>query len=232
MIKRGGSPSHPDLPSRQDIRDSIGAIAKAVHRKDDLAIGAVLAGGSNSGHWSCADTAEQDLGQVLQILRRDREHAREPLRLLARAWMAKLERVAGELLMDAVRVLRSREQLADLRWPGHRPILPSRPDGIRSPRTLHVVSEHLTIEIGGLIFESDDHDDEGDVLYVSRGEPQPAAYAALTPEGHAIRYGAGGEVIGVTIINARFILNLDGHLKISLPHEVRIGERALSSVLA
>src|ERR1700734_2375261 len=45
-----------------------------------------------------------------------------------------------------------------------------------------------------------------------------AADAVLTPEGHGVRYGPNGEVIGVTIINARWLLERDGHLTIRVPH--------------
>jgi hypothetical protein len=41
-----------------------------------------------------------------------------------------------------------------------------------------------------------------------------AADAVLTPEGHGVRYGPDGEVIGVTIINAKWLLERDGHLTI------------------
>jgi hypothetical protein len=35
-------------------------------------------------------------------------------------------------------------------------------------------------------------------------------------------------VIGVTIINARFILSRDGHITITLPHQVRVDEDVLA----
>ena len=60
------------------------------------------------------------------------------------------------------------------------------------------------------------------------GANGPASDAALTPEGHGIRYRLGGEVIGVTIINARFILSRDGHITITLPHQVRVDEDVLA----
>ena len=91
--------------------------------------------------------------------------------------------------------------------------------------------DRLNIEINGLVFDRADYDADGDVLYLARGEEVPASDAALTPEGHGIRYGSDGEVIGVTIINARFILDRDGHITITLPHEVRVDEDALAAAL-
>jgi uncharacterized protein YuzE len=69
----------------------------------------------------------------------------------------------------------------------------------------------LNIEIEGLIFDRADYDADGDVLYLARGESSEAADAALTPEGHGVRYDDDGKVIGVTIVNARWLLERDGH---------------------
>lgn len=92
------------------------------------------------------------------------------------------------------------------------------------------MKDGLSIAFGGLIFDQADYDADGDVLYLARGEGGPASDAALTPEGHGIRYGPDGEVIGVTIINARFILDCDGHT-ITLPPEVRLHEGVLAPAL-
>jgi uncharacterized protein YuzE len=91
--------------------------------------------------------------------------------------------------------------------------------------------DQLSIKIDGLVFDHADYDADGDVLYLSRGVGGAASDAALTPEGHGIRYGRGGEVIGVTIINARSVLERDGHVTITLPHEVRVGQDALAAAL-
>lgn len=90
----------------------------------------------------------------------------------------------------------------------------------------------MNIKIDRLIFDRANYDAEGDVLYLARGESGDAADAALTPEGHGVRYNAEGQVMGVTIINARWALDRDGHLTITLPHEVRIDAHALAGALA
>ena len=91
--------------------------------------------------------------------------------------------------------------------------------------------ERLNIKIDGLTFDRADYDAENDVLYLARGKTHGASDAALTPEGHGVRYGADGTVIGVTIINARLILDRDGHVTITVPREVTLDERTLASAL-
>jgi len=47
-----------------------------------------------------------------------------------------------------------------------------------------------------------DYDAEGDVLYISFGEPQPADDSDVTDEGIVIRTRLG-KIVGLTILNAR-----------------------------
>jgi uncharacterized protein YuzE len=47
-----------------------------------------------------------------------------------------------------------------------------------------------------------DYDDEGDVLYISFGEPQAADDSDVTDEGVVIRTRLG-KIVGLTILNAR-----------------------------
>jgi uncharacterized protein YuzE len=90
----------------------------------------------------------------------------------------------------------------------------------------------MNIKIDGLVFDRASYDADGDVLYLARGESAAASDAALTPEGHGIRYDAERRVMGVTIINARLLLERDGHLTITLPHEVRVEADDLASALS
>jgi uncharacterized protein YuzE len=46
------------------------------------------------------------------------------------------------------------------------------------------------------------YDAEGDVLYVSFGEPRPAEDAEMDEQGVITRFGADGEVVGYTVIDA------------------------------
>jgi len=90
----------------------------------------------------------------------------------------------------------------------------------------------VNVKINGLVFDRANYDADGDVLYLARGESAEAADAALTPEGHGVRYDAGGQVMGVTIINARWLLDRDGHFTITLPREVRVDAHDLAGALS
>jgi uncharacterized protein YuzE len=89
----------------------------------------------------------------------------------------------------------------------------------------------MNIKIDDLIFDHGHYDAESDVLYLSRGETGHASDAALTPEGHGVRYDDAGEVIGVTIIDAQRIIHRDGYLTITLPHSVRVEADELAAAL-
>jgi len=90
----------------------------------------------------------------------------------------------------------------------------------------------VNVKINGLVFDRANYDVEGDVLYLARGETTEASDAALTPEGHGIRYDSEGHVIGVTIINARRLLERDAHVTITLPQEVQVAAGDLAGALS
>jgi uncharacterized protein YuzE len=90
----------------------------------------------------------------------------------------------------------------------------------------------MNVKIDDLIFDRGHYDAEGDVLYLGRGDTNHASDAALTPEGHGVRYDDQGEVISVTIINARRIVEHDGYLTITLPHSVRVEAGELAAALS
>jgi hypothetical protein len=54
----------------------------------------------------------------------------------------------------------------------------------------------VSIKINGLTFDRANYDADGDVLYLARGESREAADAALTPEGHGVRYDDRGTSSG------------------------------------
>ncbi|MBV8945896.1 MAG: DUF2283 domain-containing protein, partial [Solirubrobacterales bacterium] len=89
----------------------------------------------------------------------------------------------------------------------------------------------MNVKINGLVFDRAKYDADGDVLYLARGETTAAADADLTPDGHGIRYDSEGQVIGVTIINARWLLERDGHITITLPQEVQVAAGDLAGAL-
>jgi uncharacterized protein YuzE len=86
------------------------------------------------------------------------------------------------------------------------------------------------IKIGGIEFDNHSYDEEADVLYLSVGQPQVPAETDPTPEGHAVDFDADGNVIGMIIINLRFLLERDGELKITWP-EAHVPREEFAAVL-
>jgi uncharacterized protein YuzE len=74
----------------------------------------------------------------------------------------------------------------------------------------------MTIRLGHLEFDHVVYDADSDVLYLSVGEPRPAAESEATAEGHAIRYDANGEIVGITIVNAKWLIERNGRIEIPL----------------
>lgn len=60
------------------------------------------------------------------------------------------------------------------------------------------------------------YESTGDVLYLSAPADDKLAAAQETPEGHAVRLDADGQVTHITAINARWLLDRDGELVATL----------------
>jgi uncharacterized protein YuzE len=87
------------------------------------------------------------------------------------------------------------------------------------------------IDIAGIQFDQHTYDAKGDVLYLHVGTPQAAAETDATPEGHAVRFNAAGEIIGITLVNARWLLDRDGKLDITLPQHIEVAAQTISPAL-
>ena len=91
--------------------------------------------------------------------------------------------------------------------------------------------EPLNIRIGPLAFDHADYDADGDVLYLHVGEPRPGE-GEETPEGHVLRFVPGThKIIGLTVINARHVLNRDGRLIVTVPETVEASAEDLAAAL-
>lgn len=91
--------------------------------------------------------------------------------------------------------------------------------------------EAVNIHIGPLVFDHADYDAEGDVLYLHVGDPQPAE-GEETPEGHVLRYAPGTQtIVGLTVINARRVLDRHGRLIVTVPETVEASAEQLASAL-
>jgi uncharacterized protein YuzE len=89
----------------------------------------------------------------------------------------------------------------------------------------------VTIHIGPLVFDHADYDPEGDVLYLHVGAPQ-AGEGEETPEGHVLRFAPGTQrIVGLTIINAKHVIDRDGRLVVTVPEPVEASADELAPAL-
>jgi uncharacterized protein YuzE len=73
----------------------------------------------------------------------------------------------------------------------------------------------MSITIASIEFDHHAYDERGDLLYVSVGEPRVPAETDAMPEGHAIDFDADDNVVGMVLVNLRFLVNRDGELRIT-----------------
>ena len=86
--------------------------------------------------------------------------------------------------------------------------------------------------IGGIAFDDVTYDREGDVLYLWAGIPRRPAFDDASPEGHYLQFGENGELIAITIVNARRIREREGKVVVTLPDGSRLETTDLGHVLA
>jgi uncharacterized protein YuzE len=78
----------------------------------------------------------------------------------------------------------------------------------------------MTVRIANIDFDRVDYDAGADVLYLAADDPALAVEFDETPEGHAVRFDATGRLIGITIVNARRLLDQNGEIRITLPETI------------
>ena len=76
------------------------------------------------------------------------------------------------------------------------------------------------------------YDAKGDVLYLHRADPKEVVDFDESPEGHHLRFDAGGTLIGVTILNAKWLLENEGRIVLTLPERIEVRPEALNDALA
>ena len=86
--------------------------------------------------------------------------------------------------------------------------------------------------IGGIAFNDVTYDREGDVLYLCAGKPRSPADDDASPEGHYLQFGENGELIALTIVNARWLAESEGKIVVTLPDGSRLETAGLGAVLA
>jgi uncharacterized protein YuzE len=78
----------------------------------------------------------------------------------------------------------------------------------------------MSLTFAGIEFASSHYDPRGDVLYLTVSGYQGPPWDALCgDEGHNVEFDESGRVIAITIVGARWWLERDGELRITLPTE-------------
>jgi uncharacterized protein YuzE len=71
--------------------------------------------------------------------------------------------------------------------------------------------------IATIDFDTAHYDRDADVLYLSVGDPARAVDFDETPEGHALRYDASGDLIGIAIVGARKLVDEHRDVHVQVP---------------
>jgi uncharacterized protein YuzE len=90
----------------------------------------------------------------------------------------------------------------------------------------------MTVTIAGTSFDQHEYDARGDVLYLSVGAPQEAVRTIATPEGHAVDYDESGAVVGMVLVNVRFLLGRDGALTVTVPPDRVVAAKIEPALIA
>jgi uncharacterized protein YuzE len=90
----------------------------------------------------------------------------------------------------------------------------------------------MTVTIGDITFDRVRYDAGGDVLYLHVGDPGDAVDFDESPEGHHLRFDADENLVGVTIVNAKWLLDQEGKITLTVPERLEVGPDALGSALA
>lgn len=92
----------------------------------------------------------------------------------------------------------------------------------------------MSIQIANITFDRVDYDAEGDVLYLHHGDPSTAVDYDASPEGHALRFDEQGNLVGITIINARWLLDHEGEIALTIPtpEQIHLAPAQLDDALA
>jgi uncharacterized protein YuzE len=90
----------------------------------------------------------------------------------------------------------------------------------------------MTITIGSSTFDNVLYDADVDVLYLHIGDPSTAVDFDESPEGHALRFDAEGRLVGVTIVNAKSLIDREGEIAITVPEVVHVGSDTVRPALA
>ncbi len=90
----------------------------------------------------------------------------------------------------------------------------------------------MSVAIAGTNFDRVSYDEDADVLYLHKADPQEAVEFDESPEGHHLRFDRQGELVGITIVRPRWLLENEGQVSITLPERVSVDREALDRALS
>jgi uncharacterized protein YuzE len=91
----------------------------------------------------------------------------------------------------------------------------------------------MSVTISDITFDRVEYDADADVLYLHIGDPSTAVDFDETPEGHALRFDADGNLVGITLIRPKHLLEGNGGgLRITLPVPSDVPARELTPALS
>ena len=90
----------------------------------------------------------------------------------------------------------------------------------------------MIVTIAGTSFDQHEYDQCGDVLYLSAGPPRKPFRTLATPEGHAVDYDESGAVIGMVLVNVRFLLDRDGAVVVTMSPDCVVPARIEQALVA
>jgi uncharacterized protein YuzE len=90
----------------------------------------------------------------------------------------------------------------------------------------------MSVTIADITFDRVEYDSDADVLYLHVGDPSTAVDFDETPEGHALRFDAGGNLVGITLVRPKHLLDQSGGLRITLPVPSDVSARELTPALS
>jgi len=88
----------------------------------------------------------------------------------------------------------------------------------------------MTVQIGPYAFDHVRYDRDADVLYLAKGDPARAVDFDETPDGHAVGYDAEGDLVALTLVDVRALLEhaKGGELQMELPARASADELELA----
>jgi hypothetical protein len=81
----------------------------------------------------------------------------------------------------------------------------------------------MSLQVGPYTFDRIHYDRDADVLYLAQGFTRAAKWAE-TPDGHAVRYDRTGNLIGLTLVDVRKLIEEAGgseKLVLGLPEKLK-----------